>query len=120
MTELEIILPFPHKNLSPNSRKHWCVVAKHKKQERETAFYITKESMHGVSYTPNNNGYVNLIITFQPEPRRSRGDIDNYFASLKAAIDGISDAIGIDDKHFRPTLIMGEPVKGGRVIVTIG
>jgi crossover junction endodeoxyribonuclease RusA len=38
---------------------------------------------------------------------------------MKAGMDGLADALGIDDSHFIPTYHMGDPVKGGRVTIQI-
>ena len=118
MTQLVIELPFPSNKLSPNGRFHWAVVAKAKKEARSTAYYLTKEVLKG-SECVVTHGYVAVSLEFQPPSRRSY-DLDGLLSRSKAYLDGIADAIGIDDKHFRPTLIMGEPVKGGRVVVKIG
>lgn len=59
-----------------------------------------------------------LSIRFCPPDRRRR-DLDNMFASFKHGIDAVAEAIGIDDYGFAFTIVRGEPVKGGRVEVTI-
>jgi crossover junction endodeoxyribonuclease RusA len=61
---------------------------------------------------------VKMQITFCPPDARRR-DRDNMIASCKALMDGLSDAIGIDDRHFIPTYQIGEIRKGGAVIVEI-
>ncbi len=38
-------------------------------------------------------------------------------ASLKSALDGVSDAIGIDDSEFELTLVKGHPFPGGSVTI---
>jgi crossover junction endodeoxyribonuclease RusA len=57
-------------------------------------------------------------MTFCPPDKRRR-DRDNLIASMKAATDGIADALGTDDSKFIVTYAMGSPVKGGSVEVTI-
>lgn len=59
-----------------------------------------------------------LAIQFCPPNRRKR-DLDNMLASLKATLDGLSDAMGVDDSGWSLTLTRGEPVKGGAVFITI-
>jgi len=55
-------------------------------------------------------------------PPRNAGDIDNMLSSCKAALDGISKALGTNDKHFRPiTIDMAKADKlNPRIIVRIG
>jgi crossover junction endodeoxyribonuclease RusA len=53
-------------------------------------------------------------------PDKRRRDWDNIVASLKSGLDGISDALGIDDSRFRLGIeMLPEIVKGGRVDVVI-
>jgi hypothetical protein len=62
---------------------------------------------------------VSVVTTFFPPDRQPR-DEDNLKARCKAIYDGIADAIGIDDRHFRhQPVVIGEPVKGGRVVVEL-
>ena len=57
-------------------------------------------------------------MRFHPPDKRRR-DLDNMLASAKQGIDAISAAIGLDDYHFGFTIVRGEPVKGGRIVVDI-
>jgi hypothetical protein len=42
-------------------------------------------------------------------------------AAMKSALDGVAEALGVDDSRFRPILIdVGEVEKPGRVIVGVG
>lgn len=59
-----------------------------------------------------------VSLTFIPKDNRRR-DLDNLIASCKSLLDGISDAMGIDDSKFELTAKMGEPQKNPHVIVEI-
>ena len=63
-------------------------------------------------------GPIRMTITFVPPDRRHRDD-DNMIASLKSARDGIADALGVNDRRFRPNYVFAEPEKPGRVEVEI-
>src|SRR5687767_2435467 len=64
-------------------------------------------------------GRVRWSATFYPKTRNAIDD-DNARSSLKAYQDGIANALGINDSQFdAPTIHFGEPVKGGRVVVSI-
>jgi crossover junction endodeoxyribonuclease RusA len=53
-------------------------------------------------------------------PDKRRRDWDNIVASLKSGLDGIADAMGIDDSRFRLAIdMLPGIVKGGRVDVVI-
>lgn len=109
-------LPWPSKDLSPNARIHWARKAKAVKQARQAAGYLTIGASRGAR--GQFKGAAKLSFTFCPPDKRRR-DRDNLIASMKAATDGIADAIGIDDSKFETTYRIGEPVKGGTVLVTI-
>ena len=112
-----IDLPWPDKALSPNARVHWSKRAAKAKHARLTAFILSAASIPLADRRPRWPK-VAMNVTFCPPDNRRR-DLDNCIASLKHATDGISDAIGIDDRHFIPTYAMGEPVKGGLVRVSL-
>lgn len=59
-----------------------------------------------------------LRITFYTPDKRRR-DLDGMLSSLKSAIDGIADGLNVNDSRFRYTLEIGEPVKCGRIEVSI-
>ncbi len=113
--ELRVTLPWPSPSLSPNARLHWSRKAPMVRTARKAAWALTLEAgarQMSVSSNPC------LAVEFCPPDKRRR-DLDNLIASMKAANDGIADALGIDDSKFQTTYRMGEPVKGGAVHVTI-
>ena len=60
-----------------------------------------------------------IQVTFHP-PNARRRDVDNLIASIKPHLDGISDAIGIDDSRWIwAAPVMAKPEKPGRVVVTL-
>ena len=110
-----VVLPWPSPKLSPNAREgHWAVRRRASTAARHEAFVITRL----VFKAKPGWEAAKLDIEFCPPDRRRR-DRDNLIASLKAATDGIADALGIDDSKFIPTYRIGAPVKGGAVRVTI-
>lgn len=110
-----IILPWIAKELNPNSKRHWTVKAKFTKKARSDAHWATKDAGYVISGT----GSIHLHIYFYPPDKRKR-DGTNMLASMKAAFDGIADALGVDDVRFHVTYEVCRPHKGGevRVIVT--
>ena len=63
-------------------------------------------------------GRIPIEVRFYPPDNRHRDD-DNMIASFKAARDGIADALGVDDRRFRPVYKFMDPEKPGRVEVDI-
>lgn len=115
---MTIDLPWPSPKLSPNARGHWAIVHRAKATARMQAKVITMAAMMAAQWQPPSDGTIPLTITFCPPNKRDR-DMDNALASLKAALDGVADALGVDDKRFVLTLQWGEPCKHGRVMVTL-
>lgn len=105
-----INLPWPHRDLSPNARVHWSKKSKQAKSARQMAW------AEMISF--KDKGDVHLGFFFYPPDRRRR-DLDNMFAMCKPYIDGIADAIKIDDEHYKMSLEKLEHVKGGKVVIEI-
>lgn len=110
-----IALPWPSRTLSPNARKHWRSRSAAVKCARRAGFYATKAARIAIAA---GDVPVTLAMTFHPPDNRAR-DLDNAFASCKALIDGIADALGVDDRAFRYRLAWGAPERGGCVRVTV-
>lgn len=109
-----IILPWPNKALSPNSRVDRRSAAGTRKAYRQAGAWAAKAAGWGRLDWPS----VHLAITFCPPDNRRR-DIDNMLASIKSGIDGVSDAIGVDDHVFEYSLRRGDACKGGEVWINI-
>lgn len=119
---MKIILPWPDKRLSPNARVHWRAKVDPKKDARSDAANATYvalgRGLRDVRASLAGDSPIPVSITFYPPDGRRR-DRDNAQASLKHALDGIADALGVDDYRFRPTYAFAEPKKPGRVEVAI-
>ncbi len=112
---LPLVLPWPDKRLSPNSRGAWYVKEAPRKAARELGAAVVWEA--GPVALPDR---LKMWVTFHP-PRRGRFDLDNALSKLKPILDGIFAALGRDDADVQTiTLDRRSPVKGGSVIVTIG
>lgn len=113
--ELRVSLPWPDRNLSPNARCHWAVKAKAVKDARHTARVLTLQATK-----MRKAHWSGAILHWEFHPKtRTAPDSDNAQSATKAFRDGIADALGMDDANFTTTYSMGDPVKGGAVLVTI-
>lgn len=110
---IDMTLPWPPKELSPNARVHWKQKHRHAKAYRRTCGLIAL-----ALNAPHLAGKKYFWVTFCPPNRRSYDD-DNLLARFKAGRDGIADGLGIDDKNFVTTINIGDPVPGGEVRVHI-
>lgn len=110
-----LTLPWPPKQLSPNVRIHWATKAKHAKGYKTACYAITKSA--GLP-TPYPTGKIALRLDFCP-PNRHKRDLDNLLASMKAGIDGVAWALGVDDSRFTFAIALADEV-GGFVKLQIG
>lgn len=109
-----IELPWPPKELSPNARIHFHAKGRAVKAYREQAYWLTKAA----GLLAPAEGGIALRFDFHPPDKRKR-DLDNMLASIKAGVDGIADALEVNDQRFGFWLSREEPVKDGKVVVSI-
>lgn len=112
-------LPWPPRQLSPNAREHWGTLAKVKKSYRARCAGIARVA--GVRALVTGKDALGVHLTFLPPDRRPR-DWDNLVASMKAGLDGLADALGVDDSRWRLSFEVDRQtvVKGGKVLVEVG
>ena len=115
---IELVLGWPPSNLSPNARLHWAKLARAKKQYRNACFSVSKEQLKKFN-TENIPEKLVLEMTFIPPDRRSY-DRDNLVARMKSGIDGLADALKINDKRFNTVIsTMDTDYLGGLVRIRI-
>lgn len=121
MNRITIILPWPDSRLMPNRKngKSWTSTQDVKiraRQDGHFAAIAATKDWHG-----KISGFVHLRVTFCAPDNRHR-DMDNLLACIKPQLDGISKALGIDDKWFRPITIDAQvdKQKRGFVMVEVG
>jgi crossover junction endodeoxyribonuclease RusA len=120
---LLVCLPWPPKQLSPNARVHWAVKAKVAKSYLLTCWWMTSYAVrhHAVRTdrrTVETWDRIGVAVQFCPPDLRSY-DVDNMVARLKSGLDGVADALGVNDEKFQLTPQMGAKVKGGAVYLRI-
>jgi crossover junction endodeoxyribonuclease RusA len=125
MEKIVVILPWPDKRLSPNSRVHHLTLWRVKKKAKGAATMATWAAMGTNRPFPFGKPVIpvryRVTITATPKDNRRR-DEDNLQASLKAALDGVAAALGIDDHHFRiegTRILPARPDKRRQIEITI-
>lgn len=110
-----IELPWPPASLSGHAKGNgqWRKIADTKKH-REWAHNATLDA--GPFVLPEA-GDIAIRIRFEPPNRR--GDRVNFPNRVKPLIDGIAQALKVNDSRFLPSYEFGDVVPGGRVVVTI-
>jgi len=115
---LELVLPWPSKDLSPNARVHWRDRSKATKTARETAVLLAFQAGWRDAWLPE--GRLDLWIDFYQAPRKVLPDDDNLLLRFKAYRDAIAQVLGIDDRRFiSHPMVHEERRKGGQVVVRI-
>lgn len=104
---------FPSQKLSPNARGHWG------KKSGPVASYRNESAWRAkaAKIIPPDTGSIAIHMDVYPPNRRR--DKDNIEASMKAALDGLADALGVNDKRFIATYTHHEPEKPGRVVINV-
>ena len=112
---MKVVLPWPSPALNPNTRAHWSKLAKAKKSYRRIAWALACEA--GMNGAFHQDEKLVLEVSFY-QPDRHQRDKDNMIASMKSAIDGLSDALGVNDRNF--SFVWNYPDElGGQVVITV-
>lgn len=100
---MKIELGFPPAELFPNRAKgtHWAKLYQVRSDYRESSTWLSKHQIKG---SFNKEGDIPLRLTFIMPDKRNR-DADNCLAACKAGLDGLADALMINDKRFWPITI---------------
>jgi len=115
MTHVALIrVSWPNRDLSPNARVHWSRKSRAGRAHKAEAHAYAL--VHGVRKCGSSDPRVSL--TFHPPDKRKR-DLDNLVASMKYALDGVSEAWGVDDSRWKLAVERGDPVKGGCVMIEV-
>lgn len=115
-----IKLPYPDSNLMPNKAngKHWTQTSKLKAEAKLAAYMLTKSAL--ATQGVNLGESVPLMITFAQSDKRHR-DLDGLLSASKAHLDGVADALKINDRQFQPVTIKRAYVEfGSSTIVEVG
>lgn len=109
-----IVLPWPPAELSSNARVHWA------KRARATKKYRGDANMATLAARPVVPSDGDIALTVRFVPPHNRMDRGNYPGMAKAALDGVADALAVNDKRFRPHYEYAPAEAPGRVEILIG
>jgi crossover junction endodeoxyribonuclease RusA len=102
---------WPNRALSPNARVHHQRKAAAARAARREAYWSTVHALPR-GWKANGERYV-VTIAAHPAVSRKR-DADNLIASVKPHLDGIADALGVNDSLFDVQPVQwGERMAGG-------
>ena len=113
---LEITLPWPPRVLHPNQApRNLASTWGAKKRYRHACAVLTR----AVAAEPAPAGRIKVDVEFRCPDRLPR-DVLNLGMAIKAAVDGVADALEVNDRMFRPwSLDFGPVVAGGEVVLRL-
>lgn len=112
---MKITFPWFLKELKPNHSCHYMQKAKAKAIYRAECEFITLKALESQDVDKESS---ELEFTFY-KPNRRHMDADNMLASMKSGIDGMCDALKINDKQFKRIVINVSEEIGGYVEVEL-
>lgn len=114
-----IILPWFDSALSQNARVHWAVKAGHVKAARQRAYHLAMRAGFNADTFAGYDGRIHVWIDFYAKTR-NYPDHDNALSACKAYLDGIADALAVNDKRFVPhPFVKDETFKGGKIVMRL-
>ena len=119
--ELRIRIPewTPPASLGVNAHKHWRSKHGPEQTARDIAFHATRSTVAQRDWTCPDMPVLVAVVAWEKKSRRK--DADNTLNCLKHTIDGMCEALGIDDKRFITAMAFQriDPAKRGFVELTI-
>lgn len=112
-----IVLPFPPSSLSGHAKGHWRAKAAETKKHRQWAHDATLAAFWPARPDFPATGDIRVRIQFVPPDMRS--DRANFPNRTKAYLDGIAQALGVNDKRFVPAYEFLPAAAPGEVRVTL-
>lgn len=103
-----ITLPFPTAKLSGHNNGGWRTKAPDVKRARALAWATTMEHKTRFSL-PGDKADILIEMRFYPPDRRS--DRVNFANRMKPYIDGVAEALGVNDQRFLPDYRFHDPDK---------
>ena len=114
---MRVVLPFPPSDLSGHNNGSWYDKKRIVATYRAEAFHLTKQEKRNSGYIVPAEG--DILIAFYFYPPDDRSDRVNFANRLKPQIDGIAEALGVNDKRFLPSYHFMGIEKPGRVEVLL-
>lgn len=102
---LIVRLPWPDPSLMPNRRNgtHWTKTKAIKDAQRLAGKVCTQAAIQTAGPQEWPERIPVSLLYLMPDKRHR--DADNLLAASKALLDGMADALGVDDKRFGPILL---------------
>lgn len=98
---MTIELSWPASELMQNRHdgRHWSYAADAKAAYKQEGYLRTLSAINTFSFEARKDCRYRITMTFYAPDNRRR-DVSNLHAAMKSALDGIAEAMGIDDSLF--------------------
>lgn len=122
---MRVDLPFPDKLLWPNGprpRNHGhrnTIVQKHRQWAYLATLEAIQEALTGEVGRFDKFALIQPTIEVHAKPKGPLPDRDNCIAAAKSYLDGIADALAINDRNFAAPLVTFAPERDGRFVVEL-
>ena len=117
---LRIELSWPAKQLGSNSSVHHMVRHRFRKAARNEAGWATKEALQRNRDWAPAGEQINVHLICQAPTGTVQPDNDGMVYRVKGALDGIADALGINDRLFQaPTVEWADRCERGKLVVVL-
>ena len=111
-----IVLPFPVKILWPNGRtRNYRWRAAEVKKARTMANWAARAAKIKLGDSP-----FPVHIEVRPKRYGPPPDVDACISAAKSYLDGIADALGVNDRHFAAPTVSISDERTGQFIITVG
>lgn len=119
--EFALSLSWPASELMQNRHdgRHWSYAANEKAAYRHEGYLMALSAINASGFDSHDGARYRISMTFHAPDNRRR-DVSNLHAAMKAALDGIANAMGVDDSNFvEHTQRKGCAIERGRVDVHV-
>lgn len=116
---MKIDLPWPAKALWPNGRAHYMAKAREVKKHRSWGNLAALEALGGTTFA-HTGATIPITLHVHPKPKGPLPDRDNCIAACKSLLDGIADALGVNDSAFDIQPVQFSDERDGRIVVEVG
>lgn len=113
---MRIVIGYPAKELWPNGRPHHMAEARARKKARTEAAWLALSASKPVL----GDGPIPVRLIVHAKQYGPLPDRDNCSAAIKSHLDGIADAIGINDRNFAAPTVEFAPDRSGKFVIEIG
>ena len=113
---MRIVVGYPVKELWPNGRPHHMAKHRATKKARTEAAWLALSADKPVL----GDGPIPVRLTVHAKPHGPLPDRDNCSAAIKAHLDGIADALGINDRNFASPVVTFAPERSAKFVIEIG